>query len=105
MSGKRERHFLLVAGLLVLASWAAVGWVAATGRPRLYYNLIEDAQVVCRLPPEGGRRALVRLPNGEMAEIDLPDHLLANPWRGAPVGVTRRVYLGGIKTKWRTIAY
>jgi hypothetical protein len=105
MADRKERRFLLLAGLLVLASWAAVGWVAATGRPQLYHTELEEARVVRRLPPEGGRRGLVRLPNGERVEIDLPDHLLPNRWRGAIVCVKRRAYLGGFKTAWRTIAY
>jgi hypothetical protein len=36
MADRKERRFLLLAGQLVLASWAAVGWCAATAKPWLY---------------------------------------------------------------------
>jgi hypothetical protein len=102
MADKHERRFLLLAGLLVLASWAAVGWCAATGKPRLYHNEFDPARVVRRLP-DG--RYLVRLPAGETAEVEIPDHVVRHLTSQSTVMVMRRAYLGGFKTKWRCAPY
>ena len=131
MDAKRERRFLLAAGLLVLASWLLVGWGLWAKHHRLYTTQSERAVVERRLPdgrylvrleralvvrqslpdpsessqvvdrrPDG--RYLVRLLSEETAVVEIPECIV----RSQPtVTVGRRVYLGGFKTKWRTIDY
>ena len=95
MDVKRERRFLLLVGLLVLASWAAVGWVLWAKHHRLYRTYSDPAVVVRKLP---NGRYLVRLPSGEAAAVAVPDHVARNQ---RTVMVFRREYLGGFKTQWR----
>jgi hypothetical protein len=131
MDEKRDRRFLLAAGLLVLASWAAVGWVLWAKWHRLYTTQSETALVEWRLPdgrylvrleralvvrqslPGPSERAqvvdrrpdgryLVRLLSEETAVVEIPEPIA----RSQPtVTVFRRAYLGGFKTQWRTINY
>jgi hypothetical protein len=94
MDDKREYRFLALAVVLVLASWAAVGWVLRAKHHRLYRTYSDPAVIERRLP-DG--RYLVRLPSGEAAAVEVPDCVAHQ----RTVMVFRREYLGGFKTQWR----
>jgi hypothetical protein len=76
MNDRKERRFLLLAGLLVLAAWLVVGWGLRAKGHLLYTSECAEVTVLGRVRHAGGPLYRVQFRSGQTAEVEIPDRVV-----------------------------